>query len=128
MLLLYDVRYAPELQYNLLSVILLLGLGYSFDLDGDRVDIYLDGIVIGHEFLSNNLFKLDMIDSIFSLTFVIDADIDSIIWHAQLGHIVQDKMTRLARKSLLGLLAKVDRKSTRLNSSHSGESRMPSSA
>ena len=31
---------------------------------------------------------------------------------------------RLARKTL----AEIDRKSTRLNSSHSGESRMPSSA
>ena len=32
---------------------------------------------------------------------------DSVIWHARLGHIRQDRLKRLARASLLGSLAKV---------------------
>lgn len=51
------------------------------------MDIYLDRIVIELGFLSNNLFKIYLIDYVFSSTFVIDADINSVIWHAQLGHI-----------------------------------------
>lgn len=33
--------------------------------------------------------------------------VGSITWHARLGHIRQDRMTRLARKGLIGNLAKV---------------------
>ena len=35
-------------------------------------------------------------------------NIDSTTWHARLGHIGRDMMTRLARKGLLGSLTKVD--------------------
>ena len=35
-------------------------------------------------------------------------NIDSATWHARLGHIGRDRMTRLAIKSLLGSLTKVD--------------------
>ena len=37
-----------------------------------------------------------------------EKDLDSVIWHAQLGHIGHDRMVGLARKGLLGLLAKVN--------------------
>ena len=32
---------------------------------------------------------------------------NSIIWHARIGHIGQERMTRLAREGLMGSLAKV---------------------
>ena len=35
-------------------------------------------------------------------------NIDSATWHARLGHIGRDRMTRLAREGLLGSLTKVD--------------------
>ena len=35
-------------------------------------------------------------------------NIDSTTWHARLGHIGKDRMTRLAREGLLGSLTKVD--------------------
>ena len=35
-------------------------------------------------------------------------NIDSATWHARLGHIKRDRMTRLAREGLLGSLTKVD--------------------
>ena len=74
------------------------------------------------------------------------------LWHCRLGHINKNRINRLAQEGILEvgdceslptcesyLLGKMtksfftekgerDRKSTRLNSSHSGESRMPSSA
>ena len=36
-----------------------------------------------------------------------NASDNSIIWHARLGHIGQERMTRLAREGLMGDLAKV---------------------
>ena len=36
------------------------------------------------------------------------SDVDSVVWHARLGHIGQDRMNRLARDSLLGQIAKIN--------------------
>ena len=46
-------------------------------------------------------------DSSIFLTLSDNAFDNSIIWHATLGHIGQEKMTRLAREGLMGSLAKV---------------------
>ena len=43
----------------------------------------------------------------FCLTSSDNAFENSIIWHARLGHIGQEMMTRLAREGLMGNLAKV---------------------
>uniref|UniRef100_A0A2N9G9I0 Integrase catalytic domain-containing protein n=1 Tax=Fagus sylvatica TaxID=28930 RepID=A0A2N9G9I0_FAGSY len=57
------------------------GLGYDFHLSLNGLDILLDDVIFGH---------------------------GSSTWHARLGHIGKDRMTRLAREGLLGSLAKVD--------------------
>ena len=44
--------------------------------------------------------------SVFLTSFDNTSD-NSIIWHARLGHIGQERMTRLAREGLMGNLAKV---------------------
>uniref|UniRef100_A0A2N9FM86 Integrase catalytic domain-containing protein n=1 Tax=Fagus sylvatica TaxID=28930 RepID=A0A2N9FM86_FAGSY len=80
-LLLHDVLYVPGVLYNLLSVFTLLQLGYDFHLSWNGLDILLDDVIFGH---------------------------GSSTWHARLGHIGKDRMTRLAREGLLGPLAKVD--------------------
>ncbi|GAV81213.1 gag_pre-integrs domain-containing protein, partial [Cephalotus follicularis] len=58
--------------------------------------------------LCNNFFIMDLVDSASSSLFVNVNDIDSVTWHARLGHIGQDRMTQLARECLLGPLAKVN--------------------
>jgi hypothetical protein len=45
--------------------------------------------------------------SVFLLTSDDDVSNSSIIWHARLGHIGQERMGRLAREGLIGNLAKV---------------------
>ena len=108
-ILLHDVLYLPGIQHNLLSVLALLDLGYVFHFGSDRLDIILDGISIGHGYIWNNLFRIDLVNSISSsLSYVANNAIDSVTWHARLGHIGKDRMARLARESLLGPLAKVD--------------------
>jgi len=111
-LLLHDVLYVPGIQHNLLSVLALMDFGYSFHFSFDHLDIILDGEVVGHGFISNNLFKIDLMNDVstpYNMSLVAESKpVDSATWHARLGHIGKDRMTRLARESLLGSLAKVD--------------------
>ena len=109
-LLLHDVLYVPGMKHNLLSILVLLHFGYSFHFEGDRLDINCDGIAFGHGFIWNNFFRIDLFDSISSSSYVanVNKNVDSVTWHARLGHIGRDRMTRLAREGLLGPLAKVD--------------------
>jgi hypothetical protein len=110
-LLLHDVLYAPGMRQNLLSVNVLLELGFSFGFHGRSVDIFLGSTCFGHAFISDDrLFHLDIDCSAYDSSFALltQNDYDEMNWHARLGHIGQDRMTRLAREGLLGPLAKVN--------------------
>ncbi|KAL0394938.1 UNVERIFIED_CONTAM: hypothetical protein Slati_4460000 [Sesamum latifolium] len=63
----------------------------------------------GLEFMNNGFFMLELSNE--SASYVsssINIHDISALWHARLGHIVQERMTRLAREGLLGSLAKVN--------------------
>ena len=70
----------------------------------------MDDVIFGHGSICESLFKIDLFESSTSTTFVIDCNmtISSSTWHARLGHIGKDRMTKLARKGLLGPLTKVN--------------------
>ncbi|XP_026419768.1 uncharacterized protein LOC113315726 [Papaver somniferum] len=110
-LTLHDVLYVPGIHHNLFSVIALLSFGYSFKIEDGRLDIIYDSILFGQGYLSNNFFKLDFFNSFSSDVLVTNASSsvvdDCMTWHARLGHIVQDRMTRLAQEGHLGSLSKV---------------------
>ncbi|KAK2973062.1 hypothetical protein RJ640_023559 [Escallonia rubra] len=72
---------------------------------GNKLDIFLDDVLFGHGFCMDSTFQLDLIDSQSSYSYIVN---DSTTWHARLGHIGQDRMTRLAREGLLGPLTKVN--------------------
>ena len=102
-LLLHDVLYAPGMRQNLLSVNVLLELGFSFGFHGRSVDIFLGSTCFGHAFISDDrLFHLDIDCSAHDSSFALltQNDYNEMNWHARLGHIGQDRMTRLAREGL----------------------------
>jgi transposase InsO family protein len=72
----------------------------------------LGTIYYGSGFISNGFMVLN-IDyynndgSVFLLTSSDDVSNNSVVWHARLGHIGQERMARLAREGLIGNLAKV---------------------
>ena len=71
----------------------------------------MGSICFGHAFISDDrLFHLDIDCSAYDSSFALltQNDHDEMNWHARLGHIGQDRMTRLAREGLLGPLAKVN--------------------
>ena len=110
-LLLHDLLYAPEIQRNLLSVVTLLRLGFRFIFENDYVLFHLGTVYYGCGYISNGFLILDIeyynYDSSVFLTSSDNASDNSIIWHARLGRIGQERMTRLAREGLMGNLTKV---------------------
>ena len=83
-LLLHDVLYVLGVLYNLLSVFILLQLGYDFHLSWNGLNILLDDVIFGHGSIFESLFKIDLFESSISSTFVIDCNmtINSSTWHA----------------------------------------------
>ena len=79
------------------------------------VKILLDNVYYGSGYLLNGFMVLDTVNvfinddtSIYVVeNSSVSNDNDSVIWHARLGHIGQDRLERLARVGLLGSLAKV---------------------
>ncbi|OMO94612.1 hypothetical protein CCACVL1_05905 [Corchorus capsularis] len=59
-LLLHDVLYAPEIRRNLFSVITMLGLGFRFAFEGNKVDIFLGTTYYGCGFVPKQWEMLDI--------------------------------------------------------------------
>jgi len=68
------------------------------------------GNLFGHAFLLDDFLVLDLDENYYSYktssVYVssVDSSFVSVVWHARLGHIGQDIMTRLAKEGLLDLL------------------------
>ena len=79
------------------------------------VKILLENVYYGFGYLLNGFMVLDIVNvfinddtSIYVVrNFSVSNDNDSVIWHARLGHIGQDRSKRLALAGLLGSLIKV---------------------
>ena len=69
--------------------------------------------MFGHASLLDDFLVLDLDENYYnnnsSSVFVssVDSNSDSVVWHASLGHIGQDRMTKLAKEGLLGSLTQV---------------------
>ena len=57
----HDVLYAPEVRQNLVSVVVLVKLGFKIVFEQDYVKVLLDNIVYGYGFLSDRFIVLDTI-------------------------------------------------------------------
>lgn len=60
--------------------------------------IVLDKVLDGLSYDNNNF--------LYVISFS-NNEMDAVFWHARLGHIMQERMHRLTRMSMLGLLTKV---------------------
>ena len=146
-----NILLVDGLKHNLLSISQFCDKGYKVIFESSLCivtsPIDEDNKFVGHRHSNvymidlNDLFKINM-----QYLVALNAKINetSWLWHRRLTHISMHSLSKLIKKELvIGLpklnfekdricntcqLGKQDRKSTRLNSSHSGESRMPSSA
>ena len=115
-LYLHDVLYAPKVRRNLVSVLVLLELGFQLMFNKGCVKVFLDNVYYGSGYVLDGFMVLDTTNIVLndsSSIYVVGnsssvSNTESILWHARLGHIGQDRLNRLARAGLLGSLAKVE--------------------
>jgi transposase InsO family protein len=109
---LHDTLYAPGMRRNLISVSRLLANGFDIRFSGTRVSLRLNNLIFAWGNLISDLFILDVEHDNAPLALSATSNehvvSESLKWHARLGHIGKDRMTRLARSGLLGSLSKVD--------------------
>ena len=92
-LYLHDVLYAPEGCRNLVSIVVLVKLGFKIVFEQDCVKVLLDNIVYGYGFMSDGFIVLDIIPvNKTTSIFVIgnsssSSSVNDVKWHARLGHI-----------------------------------------
>lgn len=107
--LLLDVIHAPTIRCNLLSILALINLGFFFSFKNNVLSIYLDKTFYGHGYLKGGLFMLDLdfesnrCPILVTTSSSSDVMFDLIKWHSRLGHIGQERLSRLTREGLLGL-------------------------
>src|SRR5438270_549399 len=105
-LALTNVLYAPEIVHNLMSIRKLTECGNKVHFEGTNVIIKCDNGFNISGFINGNLYVLN--DSV-SVPVLLNTDIafESMKWHSRLGHIGQDRMSRLVKSGLTGSLTKV---------------------
>ena len=115
-LLLHDVLYAPEIRRKLISIHVLLELGYHLTFHGVCLKIFLNLVIIETGHLINGFFVLDTIlddssndnNCFLYITSSSTNEIYVITWHTRLACIGKEIMYRLARKGMLDPLTKID--------------------
>ena len=92
-LYLHDVLFALKVSRNLVSVVVLVKLGFKIVFKQDYVKLLLDNIVYGYGFMSYRFIVLDIIP-INKTTYVFftgnsssSSSVNDVKWHARLGHI-----------------------------------------
>jgi len=97
----------------LVSYVSLMKLDFHFVSRTDGLKILYGDNLFSHASLLDDFLVLDLDEHYYSNNtssfFVssVDSNSDSVVWHARLGHIGQDRMARLAKEGLLGSLTKV---------------------
>ena len=113
-LFLHDVLHASEIRQNLVSIIVLLSLGFKLYFHDSVLELYLGTTFIGSDFLLDGFMILDVKNDVLKgtdksyyslMTSSRNIYDETITWHARLGHIGQDRMNRLAKENLLGQLS-----------------------
>ena len=95
---LYDVVYIPSIRRNLISVLTLDRLGYSFLFETVKAKLYRDSLLIDIGVLCRSLYRLELFDLPYvSITLTVNTSSSfkclrlnekySILWHKRLGHI-----------------------------------------
>ena len=96
----------------LLSLVSLIKSGFGFSSCDDGLNIMYGGNAFGHAALKNDFLVLDLDDhynnSYSGFVSHFNFDYETIKWHARLGYIGQDRISRLAKEGLLDQLTKVE--------------------
>ena len=112
-LLLHNVLYAPQICGNLISVLVLLKLGFNMYLAKNNIELSLGTTHYGSGYVLNGFIVMDTDYYECNLSYSMitsshNSEIDVNLWHARLGHIGQNRIDRLVKQGLLPNYDKVD--------------------
>ncbi|GJT26529.1 zinc finger, CCHC-type containing protein [Tanacetum coccineum] len=85
---LLNVLHVPNIRKNLVSSSVLNNCGYKQVIELNKFVLSKHGVFIGFGYLSNHMFRLNIISDNIGLAFMSTSKLnDSILWHARLGHV-----------------------------------------
>ncbi|GKB11399.1 zinc finger, CCHC-type containing protein [Tanacetum coccineum] len=84
---LLNVLHVPNIRKNLFSSSVLNNYGYKQVNESDKFVLSKHGVFIGFGYLSNQMFRLNIVNDNIALAFMSTSKLDdSILWNARLGH------------------------------------------
>ncbi|GKA29249.1 zinc finger, CCHC-type containing protein [Tanacetum coccineum] len=99
---LLNVLHVPNIRKNLVSSIILNNYGYKQVIKYNKLVLPKHGVFIGFGYLSNHMFKLNIVNDNIGSTFMLTSKLnDSILWHARLGHIHFKRMQDMSKDGLI---------------------------
>ena len=100
-LILKEVRHVPEVRRNLVSGVCLVNQGYKVVLESNLVVITRNDVFIGKWYVSDGLFKLNVVFEVNKVSPLV-LNVESCdTWHGRLGHISMKKMKRMMDLELI---------------------------
>nr|GEU30028.1 zinc finger, CCHC-type [Tanacetum cinerariifolium] len=104
--LLINVLHVPNIKKNLVSSSVLNNCDYKQVIESNKFVLYKHGVFIGFGYLSNQMFRLNIVNNNIASAFMSTYKLnDSILWHARLGHV---HFKRMQDKSKDGLILAFD--------------------
>ena len=102
-LTLKDVLHMLNIQKNLVSGSLLSKNGFKLVFESDKFSLFKSGMYVGKGYLSNDLFKMNVMTAIdnnkgTSSVYILES---SNVWHGRLGHVNYHTLHRLINLNLL---------------------------
>ncbi|GJT03083.1 zinc finger, CCHC-type containing protein [Tanacetum coccineum] len=99
---LFNVLHVPNIRKNLVSSSILNNCGYKQVIESNKFILSKHGVFIGFGYLSNQMFKINIIDDNIGTTFMSTSNLnDSNLWHARLGHVQYKRMQDMSKDGLI---------------------------
>ncbi|GJT78959.1 zinc finger, CCHC-type containing protein [Tanacetum coccineum] len=99
---LFNVLHVPNIRKNLVSSSVLNNCGYKQVIESNKFVLSKHGVFIGFGYLSNQMFRLNIVNDNIASTFMSTFKLnDSILWHARLGHVHFKRMQDMSKDGLI---------------------------
>ncbi|GJS40803.1 zinc finger, CCHC-type containing protein [Tanacetum coccineum] len=100
--LLFNVLHVPNIRKNLVSSSVLNNCGYKHVIESNKSVLSKHGVFIGFGYLSNQMFKLNIVNNNIASAFMSTSKLNnSILWHARLGHVHFKMMKDMSKDGLI---------------------------
>ncbi|GJS73106.1 zinc finger, CCHC-type containing protein [Tanacetum coccineum] len=102
---LFNVLHVSNLRNNLVSSSILNNCGYKQVIESNKFVLSKHGVLIGFGYLSNQMFRLNIVNDNIASTFMSTSKLNDLItWHARLGHVHFKRLQDMSKDGLIPAL------------------------